>query len=114
MFCWKCAIVIDKALLKFDLEISLSIRNPRQGLSQDLKTGYLKLPIAKFWGALFFKGDHICSDCQPFTYIYLLKKSMISLNNIMEGVLRQIFHVSCIFKNNILRSNSQKCGRLEG
>ena len=30
----------------------------RQGLSQDLETGCLVLTILKFYGVLFFKGDH--------------------------------------------------------
>ena len=40
------------------------------GPSQDLETGCPKLPIVKFWGILFFKGDHNILKLQPQTYFY--------------------------------------------
>ena len=51
-----------------------------QGLSQDLETGCLKLAIVKFWGILFFKGDHNNLRLQPQTcmeIIFKLKKNMV-------------------------------------
>ena len=43
-----------------------------QGLSQDLETGHQKLANVKFWGILFFKGDHIYTLITTLTCIYLL------------------------------------------
>ena len=34
---------------------------PKQGLSQDLQTGCLKLAVVKSLGVQIFKGDHIYS-----------------------------------------------------
>ena len=36
-----------------------------QGLSWDLETGCLKLPVVKFLSALFFKGEHNILRLQP-------------------------------------------------
>ena len=33
-------------------------KRQRQGLSQDFETGCSELADVKFWGILFFKGDH--------------------------------------------------------
>ena len=37
----------------------------KQGLSQDLETGCLKLAIVKFWGVQIVKGDHNILRFQP-------------------------------------------------
>ena len=41
----------------------------RQGLSQELETGCLKLAIVKFLGVQIFKGDHNILRFQPYTCI---------------------------------------------
>ena len=45
---------------------SVNSRNaPNQCLSQDLKTGCLKLAVVKFLGVHIFKGDHNILIFQP-------------------------------------------------
>ena len=44
-----------------------------QGLSQDLETGCLKLPIVKFLGVQIFKEDHNILRFQPFRCMILSK-----------------------------------------
>ena len=44
-------------------------QNTRQGLRQDLQTGYLKLAIVKLLGILSFKGNHNILRKHVFTNI---------------------------------------------
>ena len=45
----------------------------RQGLSQELETGCLKLAIVKSLGVQIFKGDHNILKFQLYTCLYLSK-----------------------------------------
>ena len=42
-----------------------NLQLPKQGLSQDLETGCLKLAVVKFWGVQIFKGHHNILIFQP-------------------------------------------------
>ena len=59
-------------------QLNKNVHNQVNGISQDLETGGPNLAIVKFWGILFFKGEHNILRLQPFTCIHSLKLSIKS------------------------------------
>ena len=52
-------------------KLNLQINCWDQGFGQDLETGCPTLANGKFWGVLFYKGDHKILILQPAACIYL-------------------------------------------
>ena len=73
----------------------------------DFETGCPKLPIVKFWGILFFRGEHTILRLRPITCICSLKQGTISLYNVIGFILRFI-RFNCMFEKDILRNYLQK------
>ena len=53
--------------------ITMGSQRPRQGFSQELETGCLKLAIVKYLGVQIILGDHNILRFQPQTCLYLSK-----------------------------------------